>query len=147
MSQASLLELLGPPAGGTLGLAGLMPSIRAEMFRVAEAYEPGRKMLADAVSKVAQREAVPITSSGAKSVSTDLLDKWLQPGAAGHAPNVHAIMCFCAAVGDFSPLLPLLKPAGLTVIPKDELKYLKYGRNRDAARKIEKEKRQLEAEL
>ncbi|MCL1939572.1 MAG: hypothetical protein FWG04_02795 [Desulfovibrionaceae bacterium] len=128
MHQTSLLDLVPHSGGGTSGLAGLMPSIRAAMYRVADAYGPGRKMLAEAISKVARREGVSLGSTGAKSVSEEVLDKWLQTGAPGHEPNLKALLCFCIATQDFSPLEPIWKACGLAVIPADDLRYLRVGK-------------------
>ena len=63
MQQASLLALLTQAASArsTLGLAGVMPEVRATMNRVAGGYSKGRKMLVDAINGVAKRESVPLT--------------------------------------------------------------------------------------
>lgn len=147
MTQGSLFDCLSPSKGGTIGLAGLMPTIRAEMNRAASAYAPGRKMLADAISAVARREGVALSATGAKSVSEDMLDKWLQPGAAGHKPSLEAVFCFCIAVGNWTPLAPLFRVAGLTVIPQSDLPYLEYGKTCDAIRKARELKKKQEAKL
>ena len=122
-----------------------MPEIRSVMFRLADEYEPGRKMLADAISKVARREGVSLTATGAKSVSEEVLDKWLQPGSPGHEPNVKAVFCFCVAVGNFSPLGPLFDRAGLVVIPKKDLEDLEYGRVCREEKQLRERKKALEA--
>lgn len=147
MSQASLFDLLAPSAGGTVGLAGRMPTICAEMNRAACAYAPGRKMLADAITSVARREGVALTPTGAKSVSEDLLDKWLQPNATSHKPSLEAVFCFCLAVGDWGPLAPIFRVAGLTVIPQSDLPFLVYGKSLDAEKRAREERKKAEAKL
>jgi len=147
MIQASLFKYLAPEAECAVSLAGLMPAIRAEMNRVASGYEPGRKILAEAVSKIAQREGVTLGSTGAKSITEETLNKMLQSGDAGRDYSLKLILCFCLAVGDFSPLRPLLELAGLMVIPREDLRFLEYGKTCDALKKAKEQKRKLEAGL
>lgn len=123
----------------------MMPAIRAEMNRVAAGYEPGRKLLVDAISKVAQREAVALTPGGAKTLDPAVLDKWLQPGDRGHAPHLEAIICFCVATGNASPLKPVLEALGLTAISKSELDDLEYGKICRAQNELRKRKKMIEA--
>ena len=146
MLQASLFQYL-PAEDSAVGLGGLMPSIRAEMNRVASEYEPGRKMLAEAISKIARREGVTLGSTGAKSITEDTLNKLLQSGDEGRDPSLKLVLCFCLATKDFSPLRPIFKLAGLVVIPKDDLRYLEYGKTCDALKKAREQKRKLEAKL
>lgn len=128
MTQGSLLDCLTPDSGPpTAALAGVMPSIRAAMARVAKAYPEGRKSLPDAISEVAQRENVPLTSKGGKTVSLDVLNKWLQPSDREHTPLLDAILCFCIATQDFSPLEPLWRAGNMVVIPAAKLPVLAYG--------------------
>ena len=74
MRQGSLFELTPNNAGSPVNLAGLLPSIRAEMHRVATQFGPGRKLLVDSINHVARREAVALSSGGAKSISNEVLD-------------------------------------------------------------------------
>lgn len=146
MRQGSLFDLLPPDnPDEAVGLAGMMPAVRAEMNRVAAEYEPGRKLLVDAIIKVAQREAVALTSGGAKTIEPSTLDKWLQPSERGHAPHLDAILCFCIATGNASPIKPVLKALGLVAIPKSELEDLEYGKICMAERKLRDRKKALEA--
>lgn len=128
MEQASLLTILASSPGFAANLAGVMPAIRAGMNRAAARYEPGRKELVDAINETARREGVALTSGGGKQISKEVLDKWLQPGERGHAPGLEAIMCFCLAVKDYSPLEAIWKPFGLVLMPADDLRYLKLGK-------------------
>jgi hypothetical protein len=148
MLQGSLLDCLtSDSAPPTAALAGVMPSIRAAMARAAKAYPEGRKSLPDAVSEVAQRENVPLTPKGGKTVSLEQLHKWLQPSEREHEPGLRAILCFCLATQDFSPLEPIWKACGLTVIPAGKLPLLAYGEACDAEKKAREAKRRLEARL
>jgi hypothetical protein len=128
-------------------LAGVMPSIRAAMARAARAYPEGRKSLPDAVNEVAQRENVPLTSKGGKTVTLEQLNKWLQPSDREHEPGLRAILCFCIALHDFSPLEPIWKACGLAVVPADEVRYLAYGKSCDALERAKVEHRKQKARL
>ena len=146
MQQASLFEMLTAP-NPTVGLAGVMPAVRAAMNRIAGEYPEGRKRLVDAIVDVAKREGVSLTSGGGKTITLDQLNKWLQPGERGHDPSPTAILCFCLAVNSFAPLLPVLGVAGLCVIPKEKLEVLAYG---ESCLRLKKEKqinKSLEAKL
>lgn len=129
MQQGSLFDILSQAAPeDAVGLAGLMPSIRAAMNRVAGKDEECRKQLVESINAVAKRECVALTKGGGKTIEKATLDKWLQPSDQGHAPSFEAIAAFLLATGDATPLKPLLKMLGLTVIHKDDLPYLKYGK-------------------
>ena len=146
--QGSLFELL--PAENpdeAIGVVGMVPAIRAEMHRAAAAYEPGRKQLVEAVSKVAQRKAVALNTGGAKAIEVATLDKWLQPAEKGHAPSLEAIVCFCLAVGSASPVKPLLKALGLVAIPAADVESLEYGKLCMKEKRIRDRKKALEAKL
>jgi hypothetical protein len=144
MEQASLLSLLG---SGAVGLAGVMPAVRAGMNRAAKNYAPGRKMLVDAINDVAEREGIALTSGGGKSVKPDIVDKWLQPRERGHAPSFEAILCFCLATGDHTPLEPLWRSLGLAVIPAKELPYLEIGKAEVEKKKADSKRKAAWAKL
>ena len=129
MRQGPLFDLLPPEDPDTsIGLSGMMPAIRADMNRAASGYEPGRKLLVDAISKVAKREAVALTPGGAKTLDTSILDKWVQSTDRSHAPNLEAIVCFYLATGNANPIKPVLKYLGLVAIPESDLEDLEYGK-------------------
>ena len=148
MRQGTLFDILPPEnPDSAVGLIGVMPAIRSEMNRVADKFEPGRKVLVDAIMEVAKREGVALTPGGGKTLTIDILNKWLQPKDYGHPPTYEAIMCFCRATGDASPMKPLLKAMGLTAIPMADLKYLEYGKDCAAELKVKKSKKKWEALL
>jgi hypothetical protein len=148
MQQASLFDI--SPAetrDESRGLAGLMPAIRARMNSIAARDSEGRKKLIDRINEVAQREALSLSQGGGKTISLDVLNKWLQPSDRAHMPSLEAVVCFCIATGDSSPFQPLLKAMGLTVIPANKLEYLEYGETCAALRQANKRKKSLEAKL
>jgi len=144
--QPSLFDA-SPVSGMTAGLAGVMPAVRAIMARVAGEQPEGRKLLVDAINTTARREGVSLTSGGGKAISKDTLDKWLQPGERGHAPTLDAVLCFCIATRDTSPLEPVWKAFRLAIIPAGDVHLLEYGKICDALNKAKAQKRKLEARL
>lgn len=129
MKQGSLFDIISPNGSdATVGLVGVMPAIRARMAVVAKRFEPGRDFLTDAVIKVAQRENIPLTKGGGKTITPDQLDKWLQPAATSHEPSLSAILCFCIATKDASPMEPVLKALGLVAVSPQDAAYLEYGK-------------------
>ena len=146
MRQGSLFDLIpSENPEEAIGLIGVMSSVRAEMSRVAASYEPGRKLLVDAITSVARREGVPLTPGGAKTIELSTLEKWLQPTERSHAPSPDAILCFCIATGNASPVKPVLKALGLVAIPESDLEDLEYGKLCMAERKLRERKKALEA--
>jgi hypothetical protein len=150
MLQGSLFSL--PPITSeaqspTASLAGVMPAIRAAMNRVAGEYADGRKMLVDRINEVAERECVPLTSGGGKNITIDQLNKFLQPGAGGHEPTLTVILCFCLATRDFSAMAPVLAVSGLCIVPREELKYLEYGKSCWGLKEAKQKQRKMEAWL
>ena len=154
MIQGSLFDITQDGSAAFVGLAGVMPAIRARMNVVAKNYEKGRDHLVDAINEVAQRENIALTRGGGKTITSEQLSKWLQPAATGHEPNFAAILCFCTATGDTSPMQPAMRVLGLVAVSPQDAKYLEYGKicaelNETAAesRKKRERKKMLEAEL
>jgi hypothetical protein len=147
MRQASLLDLLPHNPDEPVGLVSVMPAVRAEMNRAAGNDEQGRKLLVDAINKVARREAVALSAGGAKSVTIDTLNKWLQPSERGHAPSLEAILCFCLATGDIGPMRPIMKALRITAITAEDVEVLEYGRTCRDMRKLKTKKTMLEGKL
>ena len=141
------LPLFPAPQDATVGLAGIMPAVRASMARVAGEYPEGRKALVDVINDTARRENIALTSGGGKSISKDQLDKWLQSGERGHAPTLDAVLCFCLATQNFTPLEPLWKVFRLALVPAADLHFLEYGKTCDALNRAKAHKRKLEARL
>ena len=143
MRQASLFDL--SPMENIVGLAGLMPAIRAAMNRVAGEDQEGRKMLVTRINDVARREGISLTTGGGKAITYDILNKWLQPGDKGHEPSFMSILCFCLATQDASPLQPVFKALGLEVIHKNERWFLDIGRACEAEREAKEKIKALRA--
>lgn len=146
MRQASLFDLCHQ-TGDAVALAGLMPSIRAAMNRVAGKDEEGRKQLVEKINTIAKRESVALTRGGGKTIEKSTLDKWLQASDQGHAPTLEAIAIFCLAAGDASPLKYLISLLGLEVIARSDLRYLRYGKACAGIKKAKDELKNAEAEL
>lgn len=147
MQQGSLFDLLVNAPGTTACLAGVMPAVRAAMNRVAGESIEGRKLLVESIKAVAVREGMPLTASGAKSITLEILNKWVQPKDSGHEPPLLGILCFCLAAKDFTPLLPILAVSGLAVVPKEKMKFLDYGESCWRIKEEKQRQKKLEAGL
>lgn len=146
MNQGSLFDLLSASTG-TVGLAGVMPAVRAIMNRVAGEYSAGRKVLVDDLVATAKLEGIPLTSGGGKIIKEEQLNKVLQHGDRGHEPTLGFILCFCLTTKDYSPLEPIWKAFKLVLVPAQDLPFLEYGKTCDALKKAREQKKKLEARL
>lgn len=131
----------------TNGLAGVMPAIRAAMRRVAAKEEgEGRKALVETINEVAQREGINLTGGNTKGLSKDTLDKLLNPNEIGHPPSINALLAFCKATEDISPLRELLRPFGLDIMTTED-KRLRDIAKADAEIKAARKRKRLLEEL
>lgn len=123
MRQISLL------APGVAALAHVMPDVRAAMRQIAGSRESeGRKALVDKINQIAAEAEIKLTGGNSKSISKDLLDKWLSPSDASHPPSLLAILAFCRATDNPAPLQIILRAVGLDVMTNDDRKFRDYGR-------------------
>lgn len=143
MRQLSLLPDDDSPA-----LAGVMPALRAAMNHAAgEAEGEGRKHLVDKVNSIAGRAGVRLTAGNAKGVSKDTLDKWLSPSDVGHPPSLLAVLVFCRATGDMTPLRIMARALGMDIMTEEDRRYRDLGRAQkeleEARQRLRKAKEEL----
>lgn len=123
MRQVSLL------APGVAALAHVMPDVRTAMRQIAGSRESeGRKALVDKINQIAAEAEIKLTGGNSKSISKDLLDKWLSPSDTSHPPSLLAILAFCRATDNPAPLQIILRAVGLDVMTNDDRKFRDYGR-------------------
>lgn len=123
MRQVSLL------APGIAALAHVMPDVRAAMRQIAGSRESeGRKALVDKLNQIASEAEIKLTGGNSKSISKDLLDKWLSPSDSSHPPSLLAILAFCRATDNSAPLRIILHAVGLDVMTDEDRKFRDYGR-------------------
>ncbi len=141
MRQASLFD-------SSANLASVLPAVKAAMRMVAGTPEgEGRKSLPDKINAVASSSGVRLTAGNARMVSKDTLDKWLSPSDDSHPPSILAVLAFCAATDDHTPLRAMLRCVGLDVMTPDERKLCEYGRTLLEQKKVKRRLRKLEEEL
>lgn len=141
MRQASLFDNYAP-------LASAMPAIKAAMRAVAGAPEgEGRKALPDKINAVASASGVRLTAGNTRVISKDTLDKWLSPSDESHPPSILAVLAFCLATDDSTPLRAMLRSVGLDVMTAEDRKVCEYGRALIEQKKMRKRLRKLEDEL
>ena len=123
MRQVSLLT------PGVAALAHVMPDVRAAMRQIAGSKESeGRKALVDKLNQIAAEAEIKLTGGNSKSISKDLLDKWLSPSDSSHPPSLLAILAFCRATDNPAPLQIILRAVGLDVMTDEDRKFRDYGR-------------------
>ena len=123
MRQVSLL------APGIAALAHVMPDVRAAMRQIAGSRESeGRKALVDKLNQIASEAEIKLTGGNSKSISKDLLDKWLAASDSSHPPSLLAILAFCRATDNPAPLQIILRAVGLDVMTDEDRKFRDYGR-------------------
>lgn len=122
-------------------LSGAMPSIKAALRRVAgDENSEGRKLLVDKINKIARISGVKLTGGNVRAISKDTLDKWLSPSDESHPPSVVAILAFCLATQNTTPLRVMLRVAGLDVMTEEDRLYTEIGR-----RSVEAKRKNAEA--
>ena len=135
MRQLSLID------DGYTTLSGAMPSIKAALRRVAgDENSEGRKLLVDKINKIARISGVKLTGGNVRAISKDTLDKWLSPSDESHPPSVVAILAFCLATQNTTPLRVMLRVAGLDVMTEEDRLYAEIGR-----RSVEAKRKNAEA--
>ena len=123
MRQVSLL------APGIAALAHVMPDVRAAMRQIAGSRESeGRKALVDKLNQIASEAEIKLTGGNSKSISKDLLDKWLSPSDSSHPPSLLVILAFCRATDNPAPLQIILRAVGLDVMTDEDRMFRDYGR-------------------
>lgn len=141
MTQLSLLET-------SYQLAGAMAAIRAAMRATVGAPESeGRKALPDRMNAIARQAGVRLTQGNQKNISKDTLDKWLSPSDASHPPSILAVLAFCLATRDYSPLRVMLQSIGLDVMTPEDRKMCEYARALIEQKRVRRLLRKLEDEL
>lgn len=141
MRQLSLFDSIND-------LAGLIPAIRAAMRRAAgDPESEGRKALVDKINALAKDAGVTITGGNAKSISKDTLDKWLSPSDISHIPSINALMVFCQATGDLTPISLILKTFGLSVMTDEDRKFRDLGKASVELKRARKRIKRLEEEI
>ena len=122
-------------------LSGAMPSIKAALRRVAgDENSEGRKLLVDKINKIARISGVKLTGGNVRAISKDTMDKWLSPSDESHPPSVVAILAFCLATQNTTPLRVMLRVAGLDVMTEEDRLYAEIGR-----RSVEAKRKNAEA--
>ena len=111
------------------GIAHVRPDVRAAMRQIAGSRESeGRKALVDKLNQIASEAEIKLTGGNSKSISKDLLDKWLSPSDSSHPPSLLAILAFCRATDNPAPLQIILRAVGLDVMTDEDRKFRDYGR-------------------
>ena len=104
-----------------------------------------RGQVADKVNELARIEG--FTTNGKNGeVTTEMLDKWLAPGAE-HIIPWKLIPIFCRVVRSSDPIKALAQPLGAQVIDREDAALLKWAKVERERRKIVKQQKALGWEI
>lgn len=131
----------------TLTLAGVMPSVKAAMRRIAGEGEECRKGLVDKLNAIAAQAEIRLTTGNAKFISLDTLNKVLSPSDMSHPPSLLFILVFCKAAKDALPLRLIAQAAGFELMGEEDRKFRDYGKAALDEKAARKRKKQLEEGL
>lgn len=140
MQQLSLFDDM-------LNLAGVMPSVKAAMRRIAGEGDECRKGLVDKLNRVAAQEEIRLTGGNAKTISLDTLNKILSPSDTGHPPSLHFILAFWKATKDPAPLRIIVRAAGFELMTDEDKFDRDYGKAVREEKAARKRRTQLEGRL
>ena len=130
-----------------LGLAGILPSVKAEMRRIVGDEGECRKSFVDKLNAVAAQGQVALTGGNIKTISLDTLNKILSPSDTSHPPSMLFVIAFCHAAKDYSPLRVVVRAAGFDLMDSEDRKLRDYGRATLEEKQARKRKKQLEEKL
>lgn len=140
MQQLSLFD-------STLNLAGVMPSVKAAMRRIAGEGDECRKGLVDKLNEITAHAEVRLTTGNSKFISLDTLNKMLSPSDTSHPASVLFILVFCKATKDYTPLRLIAQAVGFDLMGEEDRKFRDYGKATLEEKAARKRKKQLEERL
>ncbi len=120
-------------------------SVKAAMNQAARASSLSREQITDKMNELAEASGVRLNGNGKLAVAT--LEKWLNPYAREHCPTLRGLVVFCMAVGTLTPLSVLGAPLGAAFISEDEAKLLRRAQIEEEIKRLQREKKRLEADI
>jgi len=128
----------------TFQLSELLRTVKLFMNRAASRSPYSREQIAENMNDIADKSAINIVGGNAKGLSLSTLDKWLNPSAHEYYPSILALTTFCQAIGDMSPLSPIINYLGGSFINEDDRRFLELGRAYAANKAARKKMRAAE---
>ena len=135
MKQLSLFDNL-------FNLAGVLPSVKAEMRRIIGDEGECRKGFVDKLNAISAQEQVALTGGNVKTISLDTLNKILSPSDTSHPPSILFVLAFCRAAKDYGPLRIITRAAGFDLMSEEERMLCECAKA-DIAEKAAKKKKVL----
>lgn len=100
-----------------------------------------RDEVVDQATKIAWRDGVQ------SFISKATLDSWCKDSEPGRMPSLGMLVILCHVLGTLDPIKPLVNPLGGTVIGREDLKVLSFGRAEMMKRRAQKSARRAADEL
>jgi len=137
MRQLSLFENQIPDAD---------PLIKAAMNRAAKRCGLSREQIVDRMNEIAATGGIRLNRN-ARTLSLDVLEKWLNPAERDYMPSHNALGAFMAATGDPEPLRVAAGIQGFELVGGEDLKILQAAKIEREIQLLKRRKRRLEQEM
>ena len=121
--------------------------LKEQLAASAKASRFSREELLDRMNDLASRYGVRLVKGNGAGLTMATLEKWLNPEAMEHVPGINALIIFCAALEDLSPMREVLAPLGGMLIDEEEVKLLLWAKEYRRAKDARDKMRKLEMEL
>ncbi len=122
------------------------PLIKAAMNRAAKRCGLSREQIVDKMNEIAAMGGFRLNRN-ARTLSLDVLEKWLNASERDYVPGHNALHVFMAATGDAEPLRVAAGVQGFELVGGDDLKILKAAKIEREIANLKRQKRRLEQEL
>lgn len=122
------------------------PLLKAAMNRAAKRCGMSREQIVDKMNEIAGLGGYRLNRN-ARSLSLDMLEKWLNPLERDYVPSHNALQTFMLATNDTEPLAVMAAVQGFDLIGGDDRKLLKAAKIEREIANLKRQKRRLEQEL
>jgi len=122
------------------------PLLKAAMNRAAKRCGLSREQIVDRMNEIAGMGGFRLNKN-ARSLTLDMLEKWLNPVERDYVPSHNALHVFMAAIGDPEPLQVMAAIQGFDLIGGEDRKILKAAKIEREIANLKRQKRRLEQEL
>lgn len=102
-----------------------------------------RKAVLSLMNSLADAYGVHLMGGNSRGLSMTMFEKWLNPRAKGYTPSLNALLVFCVAVEDISPMQALIKPMGAQIIDEQDSLMLQWAKEHHRAKDAQKKMKKL----
>ena len=121
-------------------------AVKSAMNRALRESKRSRDEVLDRMNEIAASSGVRLNRN-ARTLSMEVLEKWLNPGDVEHKPGIQALHIFMAATGSLLPLQTMAMAHGGRVIDRREARLLERAELEEKIKKLQAQKKKIDAEL